>query len=207
MLGCEKESPPTTIKGRVIDNNTGQPVIDAEIYFSDSDSEFNGKPVYEDKFLETDSKGEFTLSFHILGTGPHIDKDGYLPKDLGNYIGFSNQDKYKLTSGITNEIGDVMLYPKDGTFKVIFNNVTGTQNEVFSYFNSYLSRQETTPGSLMPISTQPKIINKGEISIEVCKINANDWVKILWSHKYSTFDNTDSFYVNKTDTAVYNITF
>lgn len=209
MLGCGKDDAgPTTIRGRVVDNNTGEPVADATVYYSYSE-QIDGKPFYTEKQLKTDAKGEFEFGFPGSGPSLTITKNGYLAKDVSKDMGYTNQYnyKYKLTAGAINEIGDLRLYPTDGIFKIILMNVTGAYSKIYGHFTSNQLREET-PSVGIEISRN---LSKGESSIQVHKINSDDWVKVYWGNKYfgsSQFaPNVDSFYVGKIDTAIHKINF
>lgn len=215
VLGCGKDEPSlTAVKGRVIDNNTGQPISDATVSYSYSDhDEPNGNPVYTYESLKTDSKGEFICNFYGgFGNGPEVVKDGYLAKDIGKDIGFTDQYnyKYKLKHGASNDIGDQRLYPKDGVFSLVLINTAGNHKEVFGHFSSRIMDTQETPGRVIPLIEGGKSIqvSQGETVAQAYKVNAGDWVKIYWGYTYATREsNVDSFYVSKTDTAVYQINF
>lgn len=209
VLGCGKDDPsPTIIKGRVIDNNTGDPIAEASYYYSYSE-DVDGKPFYTEKWLKTDSRGEFVCTFPTSGVGPTISKDGYLSKDVGKDMGYTNQYnyKYKLTAGTTNDVGDQRMYPKDGVFKLVLTNVTGVYSKIYGHFVSNLIEKET-PAVGIDIS---KDLSKGKLSTQVYKINSDDWVKVYWGGEYfgspQFAPHIDSFYVGKIDTAVYQIDF
>lgn len=212
VMGCGKEeSSPTIIKGRVIDNNTSEPIADASYYYSYSE-DVNGQPFYTEKWLKTDSRGEFICTFPTSGVGPTISKEGYLSKDVGKDMGYTNQYnyKYKLTAGITNDVGDQRLYPKDGTFSLVLTNTTGNHKEVFGYFSSRIMDTQETPGRVIPLTEggKPISVSQGETVTQVYKINAGDWVKIYWGYTYATREsNSDSFYVDKIGTTVHQINF
>ncbi len=212
---CKKEPVFTTVKGRVVDNRTGEPIVDALVWFSyreQPDDEFSKKEVY----FKTSINGEFTCTFRDLSAWPKIEKDGYLGKELGNYLGFASQlnnhSKYKVTLGTTLDIGDQVLYRNDGVFKIILANKIGVGNSITGVLESNIMRREVSTSlffsSPIPIITD---IPEGEERALTYNIPADDWVTIYWGDKYfgSTqfAPNIDSFYVNKMDTAVYRIEF
>jgi hypothetical protein len=202
VMGCGKDSTLTTIIGRVVDNDTGNPIADAYIDYNYSEN-IDGKPFYTNKQVKTDSDGGFGFTFPSVGVGMIISRDGYLSKDLGKDIGRVR----KLTVGTTNDIGDQRLYPRDGFFKLILVNSTDTYSKIYGHFVSNQIERET-PGVGIDIS---KGLSKGETSSQVWEINSNDWVKIYWGAKYfgspQFAPHADSFYVSKIDTAVYQIDF
>ena len=210
VLGCKKEEMLTTIKGRIIDIKTGQPIAGAVVYYITT-SQVDGKTVPKNNIYKTSSNGEFTCSFYNLSI-INLNKEGYLTKNLDKDIGYTNQYnyKYKLVPGGTFDFGDQGLYIKDGVFKVILKNLTGDYNEVIGSFSSDRSRAEQTSNSVSPLLLQPDGIKKGESVVQSYQINGDDWVRITWGYSNLLYYHTpflDSFYVNKVDTAVYQINF
>lgn len=125
VLGCGKDEPSlTAVKGRVIDNNTGQPISDATVSYSYSDhDEPNGNPVYTYESLKTDSKGEFLFTLPSAGLTLTITKSEYMSKDV------TKDSKHKIISGSTNDLGSLPLYPNDGVFKIVLFNKNGLYSQ------------------------------------------------------------------------------
>ncbi len=190
-----------------MDIKTGQPLADARVYYSYTE-QVDGKPVYRDEDIKTDSTGEFICTFFDLNTFPQINRDGYLGKDLGKDIGFSDQYpyKYKLKIGTTLDIGDQGLYKNDGVFKIILRNKAGLYDSVYGVLKSKIMQTETIT-SLFLSSNAISNIAEGQDSSLIYNIPADDWVKIYWGDQYFTSyqfaPHLDSFYVNSIDTAVY----
>lgn len=213
--GCKKEPGPTTIKGRVVDIETGEPLADAVVYFFYRERP-NDENSNKEVDIKTNSNGEFVCTFQDLSEWPKIQKEGYLGKDLGNFFGYANTPNknytYEVTIGTTLDIGDQGLYRNDGVFKVILSNEVGNANSITGVLESRIMRKEVVT-SLFFSYTEKVItdIPEGQERELIYHIPSDDWVTVYWGDMF--FGSTqfaphiDSFYVGKTDTAVYKINF
>ena len=203
IFSCKKDDPvlPTTMKGTVVDSETGQPVSSARILFSVI-VPYNRYPgttsVLEG--VTADANGAFahTFRYDAIDAGLwEITAPGYLYK----HVGFQN---YSPEMGKTSEF-TIPIIRSTSTLKLHIKNETGLQQSV------YMEILRPTPSieSGYPYVYSPKF-EQGQEEYRYIKCMANEYTTISWSLENFVSNqlmpmHQDNFLMPLNDTVEYSI--
>ena len=195
LSACGKKD--TIINGRITDAKTGMPIKGVSINYGVWDG---GQATGSDQqFTDIDGKFTIEIGYSENFSGLTIEKEGYVPK-----FGFGVTYK----KGIVNNL-EIKLHPLDATLRMVYDNGSNIAKSIFLQAQSKTYNEAY--GVLPYIITQPYPF--------VCQSNSKDTIdypftsdeqiNLYWSFNYyekasqSAFK--DSIYLNRGDTAIFNI--
>ena len=193
---CKKDTPPTVVKGKVIDIKTGKPVKDANIEFGIT-KEVNGLDQYlTQTTLPTDANGEFICVLESEYYAIIISKDGYASK-------YPHLD---IIPGQTNSI-EVNLVPRDGFLKLKIKNDTGLHDTIYTSIFSRILVTEARLNTYDVTKEFPLVLYKDEIYNQLFLLPSPEVVQIRWKFNNPDFKvgplTIDSIMVVPNDTITY----
>lgn len=205
LLGfsCSKEPAVTTVKGRVVDGETGAYIVGATITGYLYKVLDKGEITGEVKFSKTDNQGYFSIDDAPEGaffSSIVISKDGYVNKKIEN-------NKFK--KGISNDLGSLPMVPRNGFLNFSAINTTG-QEKLWVIFYSKIVEIETA-GTVSATKKTPVLMPKNSMYNELISTASNEYLYIFWGTNFNGYNqlkdmpHKDSVYMLRKDTVDFTI--
>lgn len=196
LLGfsCSKEPAVTTVKGRVVDGETGAPIAGASLVFWLFYGN-KGKENVGAQFAKTDGDGYFYMDGEAGGdfyNSIEIYKEQYLRK---------KNKSIKIIEGTVNDLGTFSLTPKNGYIRLTALNSSDLA-KLWLFFEVEPDREGDV--GIWSVKKQPISLSKDSSYTEIVPCPGNKQVYIYWGSesnlKLKDAPFKDSVYVAQKDT-------